>query len=382
MKRNQTPLMDSIAVAPAVLYLAFELGATRWHLLFGNGQRRRSRVIEARSLPQLWQEIDLAKVKLKLPEEVLVVSCYEAGRDGHWLHRALIARGILNLEVASTSIKVSQQGKHRKTDRLDVQALWNQLYHYCQGEREALQVVNVPSREDEDQMRLDRELSKLKQERTRHTNRLSSTLIRFGLHLRRLGGDEWVQTVASLRDATGEPLGPQTQRALIREHARLLLVQQQIQALEAERDQQIAEGKSAKLAQVRQLMLLRGVGPVIGWSLVMELFGWRAFRNRRQLGAATGLVGTPFQSGAIRREQGLSKTGNARIRALSIELAWLWLQFQPDSKWSCWYQQRFAQGNKRLRKIGVVAVARHVLIDLWRYLEHGVLPAGAVLKTA
>jgi len=380
MKHTQTALMVSIAEAPAVLYLAFELSVENWHLRFGNGSRHRNRVIEARDLTELWDEIELAKEKLKLPEDALVVSCFEAGRDGHWLHWALTAQGVMNLEVASTSIKVRQQGKHRKTDRLDVRALHTQLYHYCQGERDALQVVNVPSREDEDAMRLARELSQLKKERTQHTNRLGSVLIRYGLRLNHLGGKDWDKIVPSLRDWSGAALPVHTQQELIRENQRLVLVQQQTKALEAEREHQIAEGKGQKLDQVRRLMLLRGIGPVTSWTLTMEFFGWRQFRNKKQVGALAGLVGTPFYSGTLEHEQGISKMGNPRVRALAIEMAWLWIRLQPNSKQSRWFQEHYAEGNKRMRKIGIVAVARRLLIELWRYLEDGVVPEGATLK--
>lgn len=380
MKHTQISLMESMAAASAVLYLAFELGVNHWHLRFGNGIRQRGRTIDARDLAGIWQEIKLAKEKLKLPEDALVISCFEAGRDGHWLHRALLAQGVLNLEVGSTSIKVTQQSKHRKTDRLDVRALLTQLYHYCQGERDALQVVNVPSREDEDEMRLARELNQLKKERTQHTNRLGSQLIRFGLRPAHLGGKGWDKIVPKLRDWSGKALPAHTQQELIRENQRLVLIQQQIKELEALRDRQIAEGRGHKLDQVRRLMLLQGIGPVISWTLTMEFFGWREFRNKKQVGALAGLVGTPFNSGTIEHEQGISKMGNPRVRALAIELAWLWVRLQPNSKQSRWFRERYAEGNKRMRKIGIVGVARRLLIDLWRYLEEGVIPEGATLK--
>jgi transposase len=380
MKSTQTPLMKSMASAEAVLYLALELGVKHWHLLFGDGQRRRRRVVEARDLPSLLSEIVLAREKLKLPPTAFVLSCYEAGRDGHWLHRALWAHGIHNLEVASTSIKVSQQGKHRKSDRLDVQALYSQLVHYAQGETGELQVVKVPSREDEDEMRLDRTLSQLKKEQTQHSNRLKAILIRHGLNPRRVGGAGWEQEVAGYRDGSGEALPAQTQRELSLINQRLQLVCAQRRELEAQRDREIEQGVGRKHEQVRRLMQLRGLGQVISWRLVMEFYGWREFANRKQIGALSGLTGTPYNSGLSEREQGISKAGNPRVRALAIELAWLWVRLQPQSKWSQWFARRYAQGGKRQRKIGIVGVARHLLIDLWRFLEEGVVPQGAVFK--
>jgi transposase len=369
-----------MASAEAVLYLVLELGVKHWHLLFGDGQRRRRRVIEARELSELFKELALVKKKWALPSRTLVVSCYEAGRDGQWLHRALWAQGIHNLEVASTSIKVSQQGKHRKSDRLDLEALYSQLYHYAQGESRELQVVKVPSREDEDEMRLDRMLSQIKKEQNQHSNQLKAILIRYGLRPRRVGGTGWEQKVADYRDWSGETLPAQTQQELCQINQRLVLVQQQRRELEAQRNRVIEQGTGRKPEQIRRLKSLRALGEVISWRLVMEFYGWREFKNRKQIGALSGLVGTPYNSGLSEREQGISKAGNRRVRALAIELAWLWVRLQPKSKWSLWFAQRYAQAGKRQRKIGIVAVARHLLIDLWRFLEEGVVPEGAIFK--
>lgn len=380
MKSTQTPLMESMASAQAVLYLAIELGVQKWHLLFGDGQRRRQRTIEARDMMSLLTEVELSKEKLKLPSELLVVSCYEAGRDGHWLHRALWAQGIHNLEVTSTSIKVKQGGKHRKTDRLDLDSLYTQLIHYAQGERDELQVVNVPSEAAEAEMRLDRVLSRLKKEQGQHRSRMQSVLIRYGLRLKRVGGAQWDEKVSQLRDWSGKALPEQVQCELRLENRRLELVEQQRQTLEHERERLIEQGEGKHYEQMRRLRSLRGVGPVISWRLVTEFYGWREFKNRKQIGALSGLVGTPYNSGLSEREQGISHEGNPRIRSLAIELAWLWVRLQPNSKRSLWFKQRFAQGGKRTRKIGIVGVARHLLIDLWRFIDDGVIPQGAVLK--
>jgi transposase len=369
-----------MASAEAVLYLAIELGVQKWHLQFGDGQRRRRRTIEARDLMSLQSEIELSKEKLKLPRELLVVSCYEAGRDGHWLHRALWAQGIHNLEVTSTSIKVKQGGKHRKTDRLDLDALYTQLIHYAQGERDELQVVNVPSEAAEAEMRLDRMLSRLKKEQSQHRSRMQSVLIRYGLRPKQVGGAQWDEQVSRLRDWSGKALPEQVQCELRQENCRLELVKQQREELERKRDRLIEHGEAKCYEQMRRLSCLRGVGPVISWRLVTEFYGWRAFKNRKQIGALSGLVATPYNSGLSEREQGISHEGNPRIRSLAIELAWLWVRLQPNSKRSLWFNKRFAQGGKRMRKIGIVGVARHLLIDLWRFINDGVIPEGAVLK--
>jgi transposase len=259
-----------MASAEAVLYLAIELGVQKWHLQFGDGQRRRRRTIEARDLMSLQSEIELSKEKLKLPRELLVVSCYEAGRDGHWLHRALWAQGIHNLEVTSTSIKVKQGGKHRKTDRLDLDALYTQLIHYAQGERDELQVVNVPSEAAEAEMRLDRMLSRLKKEQSQHRSRMQSVLIRYGLRPKQVGGAQWDEQVSRLRDWSGKALPEQVQCELRQENCRLELVKQQREELERKRDRLIEHGEAKCYEQMRRLSCLRGVGPVISWRFIND----------------------------------------------------------------------------------------------------------------
>jgi transposase len=170
---------------------------------------------------------------------------------------------------------------------------------------------------------------------------------------------------------------------LVREGERLALLNEQITALEDERERRVATAEpQGPLRKVQQLRELKGIGPVAAWVFVMEFFGWRQFRNRKEVGALAGLVGTPYASGSTYREQGISKQGNARVRTLSIEIAWLWLRYQPDSALSQWFKERFAKGGSRHRRVGIVALARKLLVALWRYLEHGVLPEGANLKQA
>jgi len=381
MKANQTPLSKIIAETQAVLYLVFELSNKKWLLHFSDGSRQRQRTLEAGNVVALKEEIAKAKEKFALAQEAVVVSCYEAGRDGFWLDRYLRSRGIHNLVVDATSIKVDRRGKHAKTDRLDVEALYEQLYAYCRGKEKALRVVHVPSEQDEDELRLHRELTVLQHERVAHRNRLRATLVRHGLRVQRIGGAGWAQQVERFRQWDGSALGMDTQGELLREGERLALLVGQIRALERERKRRIAEGQGKKLEQVRRLLLLRAVGPVGAWVLVMELFGWRGLRNRREVGALAGLTGSPYDSGDLVHEQGISKAGNARVRSLMVELAWLWLRYQPESAISRWFATRFAGGGKRARKVGIVAVARKLLIALWRYLEQGEIPAGAKLKT-
>ncbi|MGD2178280.1 MAG: IS110 family transposase [Anaerolineae bacterium] len=362
------------------LYLAFELSDKKWRLGFtvGLGQKPRERVIRAGDLDALEEEIGLAKRRFHLPPEVRVMSCYEAGRDGFWIHRYLMEQGIENLVVDAASIEVPRRAKRAKTDRLDVGKLLTMLIRYDCGEKKVWSVVNVPSVESEDNRHLHRELTTLKRDRTRHINRIKGVLMGQGVRLPVKG--DFLKQIEEVRLWDGSPL-PRGLRARVeREYAGLRFVEEQIKELEAERKELIRTSDDPSVEMVRQLMRLRGIGENSSWVFVMEFFGWRRFRNRREIGALAGLAPTPYQSGDETREQGISKAGNRSIRAMAIEIAWGWLRYQPDSDLSRWFNRRFGHGSKRMRKIGIVALARKLLIALWRYVEFGEIPAGAQLK--
>jgi len=363
------------------LYLAFELGNKEWKLGFtvGLGQRLRRRTIDAGDLAALGWEIGQAKQRLGLPETTPVLSCYEAGRDGFWLHRYLVASGIENLVVDSASIEVNRRAKRAKTDRLDVRKLGSMLIRYHSGEKKVWSVVHVPSVEAEDKRHLHRQLATLKTDRTRHINRIKGLLAGQGVCLSVTG--DFLERLESVRLWDGAPLLPGLRSRLEREYACLQFVNQQIQEVEAERSEAIRASDDPSVEKVRQLLRLRGIGDNSAWLFVMEFFDWRDFRNRREVGSLAGLTSTPYQSGDEAREQGISKAGNRPIRAMATEIAWSWLRYQPQSELSCWYWERFGHGSKRIRKIGIVALARKLLIALWRYLAFGEMPAGAQLKT-
>ena len=361
------------------LYLAFELSCDKWDLGFtvGLGQKARRRIIQAADLERLDEEIDKAKRRFGLPESARVVSCYEAGRDGFWLHRYLVSRGIENRVVDSSSIQVPRRSKWAKTDRLDLDELLKMLVRFDGGEKKVWSVVRVPEVDEEDQRQLHRELASLKRERTRSTNRIKGLLFGVGLRL-----EDWRDFPAWLEQARlwdGSRVPPALHCRLLREHRRCELVAEQIRELEAEREQIVREAEEPNIEKVRQLLLLRGIGINSAWLFVMELFGWRQFDNRRQVGSLAGLTPMPYQSGETRREQGISKAGNRLVRAMAVEIAWGWLRFQPTSKLSRWYRERFGGGGRRARKIGIVALARKLLVELWKYLETGVIPEGATL---
>ena len=448
-----------------VLFMAFELSEKTWKLGFttGPGQKPRERGVAARNQARVLQEVAQAKQRFGLPESAPVVSCYEAGREGFWLHRFLQAQGITNHVVDSSSIEVNRRKRRAKSDGLDVRKLLSMLLRFHQGEREVWRVVHVPSVEAEDQRHLHRDLESLKQERASTTARIKGLRSSQGLRLTTL--NKLPEQLDALRLWDGAPLPSGLRPRLLRVYAhhqflseqiaaleaedqrhlhrdleslkqerasttarikgllssqglrlttlnklpeqldalrlwdgasipsglrhRLLRVyahhqflSEQIAAVEAERRALLETAHETSLEKIRQLMQLKGIGINGAWLLVMEFFGWRDFKNRREVGGLAGVTPTPYQSGEGAREQGITKSGNRHVRWMTTELAWSWLRYQPESALSCWFRERFGSGGKRLRRIGIVAVARKLLIALWRFLKSGVLPAGAVLKEA
>jgi transposase len=365
--------------AETTVYLALELSRDKWELGFtiGLGQRPRRRGVQSGDLAGLLGEISKAKARFGLAPTARVVSCYEAGRDGFWLHRFLRASGVESHVVDSASIQVHRRRKRAKSDGLDVEKLLTMLIRYDQGERKVWSVVNVPSVEEEDHRHLHRELIELKRERTRLTNRIVGLLFSVGVRLE--SKRDLVAQFKAVRLWDGRRLPPGLHCRLLRAVRRVEVLEEQIRELEAERLEIVREAKEAPIEKVRQLMLLKGIGINSAWLYVMEFFGWRRFRNRKQVGALAGLTPMPYQSGGVMREQGISKAGNRLVRAMAVEIAWGWLRFQPQSKLSRWYQERFGGGGPRARKVGIVALARKLLVALWRYLETGALPEGAVV---
>jgi transposase len=362
-----------------VLYLAFELSEKNWKLGFtvGFAQSARLRDIPVRDIKNLQKEIQLAKKRFHLPETTMVISCYEAGRDGFWLHRCLISQGIMNLVVDSSSIEVNRRSRRNKTDKLDARKLLNMLIRYHHGENKVWSVVKVPSVAVEDYRQLHRELSSLKKERTQHINRIKGLLASQGKTLSVTSSFE--DHLVTLRLWDGRPLSPYMRARLEREYQRIQLIEKQVKQIDDLRYTLLRTSQDPAIEQVRHLMKLKGIGINSAWLFVMEFFAWRAFRNRREVGALAGLAPTHNQSGESSHDQGISKAGNRFVRGIVIEIAWGWLYHQPDAQNSQWYQERFAGKSKRIRRIGIVALARRLLIDLWRYLETGVIPDGAVL---
>lgn len=381
MKKTQRTLRKEETVIEDVLYIAFELSQNKWKLGFSDGKKIRFKDINARNLGQLQEEIGKAKERFKFKDNVRIVSCYEAGRDGFWLHWYLLSFGMENVVVDSSSIEVDRRMRRAKTDRIDAGKLLSMLIRHHGGEKLTWRVVKVPSMEEEDGRQLHREMEVLKTERTMHRNRIKGFLIQQGIELKNPSGKRFLEILESYRAWNGNSLPLDLKARIVREYERLKEVEVQIYTLRKERQKRLEKNESPSTKKVTQLISLYGVGVQSSWKFVMEFFGWRQFKNRKEVGSLAGLTPTPYDSGGSQHEQGISKAGNKRIRSLAVEMSWVWLRFQPKSKLSKWYMERFGRGGKRMRRIGIVAMARKLLIDLWRYLEHGVIPEGALLRT-
>jgi transposase len=362
----------------AALYVALELSAKEWLLTMSrapDGRRQRARVPPG-DRATLERVLARTKARFGLGPDAAVRSCYEAGRDGFWPHRFLTACGVTDLVVDSSSIEVPRRARRAKTDRLDGEKLLRLLLRHWGGERKMWQVVHVPSREAEDARQASRGLTTLQAERTRYRNRIRGLLALHGVWRVRL--DAQLPTrLATLTDwqGVGLPAGVV---------ARILATFRLLQAVDAEcvqarrlERQPLRPPVAVTCAQ--RLARVRGVAARGATVLADELYG-RGLQNRRQVGALSGLVSAPYRSGTIQRDQGLVRSGVPAVRRIAIELAWAWLRYQPTSALTQWYQRRFGTGGAVTRRIGIVALARRVLIALWRYSDTGIVPAGALLK--
>jgi len=363
-----------------VLFMALELSDHTWKVgtTVSPAQKARTKNVTGGDLEALSEEIRRAKKRFDLAEETQVVSCYEAGREGFWIHRWLESEGVINAVVDPASIDVNRRKRRAKTDRLDVFKLLSNLMRWWAGEEKTWSVVVVPSMNDENARHFHRERKTLKKERTAHINRMKGLLKLHGISQKKIEGD-FVEQLGKLRLRDGSPLPPQLRQRLDREHQRLVFVESQIGLLARQRSEALRRSTDERIAKVRKLIQLRGAGEVGAWTLVMEIFGWRVFQNRRQVASLVGLTGTPSDSGNTDREQGIDKAGNAHVRALLIEMAWSWVQWQPDSEITLWFNRKFGGAGKRHRRIGIVGVARRLLIAFWRYLEQDVEPKGAII---
>ena len=378
LDRTDTPACTEYAT----VHLAFELSKAKWMLgviLLGAPKMSRY-TIAGGDLEALTARLaDVRTKAARSGKPVRILSCYEAGFDGHWLHRWLTEHGVINHEIDPSSIEVNRRARRAKTDRIDLDKLMRAFLVHLRGEPGACSVVHVPSVEEEDRKRRTRERERLLKERTAHTNRIKGLLHANGVRNAMPLKPGFAAALDTLRTGDGRPLPPRLKEEIVREHERLALLNKQLAALEAKSKAELrAAAPGSVEARIMQLIDLKGLGPVGGEKLVSEVF-YRSFDNRRQVGSYFGLTGTPYDSGDSRRDQGISKAGNRRARELAIELAWLWLRHQSDSALSRWFRERVRDIKGRIRRIAIVALARKLMVALWRYLETGMVPTGAVL---
>jgi transposase len=321
------------------------------------------------------------QVEQKTGQPVQVISCYEAGYDGFWLDRKLKAEGVINHVMDPASIQVDRRARRVKTDAVDADALLRALMAFCRGERKVCSMVRVPTRDEEDAKRLSREREQLIKERVRHVNRIKGLCATQGVYDYQPLKADRLERLDELRTGDGNPLPDRLRNEIRRQLERLKLLLELIGTVEAERDAVVKADKPASEAdrKIRALAKLKGIGPEIATVLYNEVF-YRQFANRRDVAAYVGLTPSLFASGDLRHDQGISKAGNPRARATMVELAWLWVRHQSGSDLTGWFLTRVSGIKGRIKRIAIVALARKVLVALWRYLETGLVPTGAMLK--
>jgi transposase len=334
------------------IFVAIELSQKRWLLTLHSPERDRisRHRLEGGDHAGLLALIEKVKARAaaKLGSVPGVVSCYEAGYDGFWLHRLLEAAGIANFVFDAASIAVEQRSRRAKTDRIDGELLLRTLMAYLRGEPRVVRIVRVPSVEQEDARRASRERDRLVTEQTAQTNRIKALLRLQAMAVGNPRRRDWLAWLERQRNWQGQPLPPQLLAEVTRAHARLMLVREQLAALEQAQAAQ-ALPVPAPMAERREILQrLKALGPAFAATLVNELF-YKDFRNRREVASYCGLTPSPWKSGGIDHEQGISKAGNHRAREKAIELAWLWLRHQPDSALSRWFRTRTANAGKRAK---------------------------------
>jgi transposase len=376
--------IDAPATAEhATVYLAFELSKAKWKLgvLLPGSQKLSRYTIGGGDLVALAARLaDMRKKAAACGRPIRILSCYEAGLDGHWLHRWLTEQGVITHEIDPSSIEVNRRARRAQTDRIDLAKLMRAFLADLRGEPRVCSMVHVPTVEDEDRKRRTRERERLLKERTAHINRIKGLLHGQGIREINPLDRSFIENLTRLRTGDGRLLPMRLKAEIAREHERLRRVARQIAELEAKsRTELRAAQPGSPEARIMQLVDLKGLGPVGGQERVNEVF-YRDFNNRRQVGSYFGLTGTPYDSGERSRDQGISKAGNRRARELAVELAWLGTVHQPDRALTRWFRERVRDLKGRIRRIAIVALARQLMVALWRYLTTGVIPAGAVLR--
>jgi transposase len=374
------PDMTGIAGDCATLFVSLELSRSTWVATsLASGSRKMSKHTlvggDGRKLLDLLARLK-TRAEQRIAAPVKVVAIHEVGLDGFWIHRLLEANGVESHVVDPASIAVPRRHRRAKTDAIDGETLLRTLMAWQRGEPRVCSMTVPPSPSEEDRRRMSRERATLLRERIQHTNRIRGLLFGQGitnynpLHKNRR------ECLEDLRTGDGQSVPVHLKAEILREIDRLELVLGQISEVEAERDEMLQAQASSPAAL---LMRLKGIGAEFAAVLYLEgLF--RHFENRRQLAAYAGLAPSPWKSGSIDQEQGISKAGNPRLRTTMVELAWMWVRYQPASALSCWFRQRVGSERGRIRRISIVALARKLLIALSRYVTHGEIPAGAIMK--
>jgi transposase len=372
-----------------MLFLALELSRATWVVATfvpRLGDRISIHAVRSGDMERVHEIVGDQQKKLRERgvENIRTVSCYEAGYDGFWIHRALRERGIENHVLDGASIPVDRRAKHLKTDNVDARRLLKAIVGFVHGDAESCRIVRVPTPEDEDARRLHRERHRLVRERTGHISRIKGLLITHGIRTLRMTDANWCRRLDEMTTGDGRPLPERLRSEIEREWVRLKLIAEQIRVVEAERDRLVKSREptdDANLEKMRKLVRLRGIGPDFATAMTREVF-WRRFDNRRQIGSFLGLAPVPYASGDMRRDQGMNKAGNARARHAAVQMAWMWLRHQPQSELAQWYFRRVGQEEGRVRQIMIIALARKLVIALWRYVETGKVPIGAIIAAA
>jgi transposase len=371
--------------ADNTVYLSIELSVSSWLVaarLPGVEKSRLHRLEGGDATALLRTIADLRlKASAKLGRSADVACCFEAGRDGFWLHRLLTANGISAYILEPTSILVNRRARRAKTDRLDAEGMLRVLVTWLAGDRQVCSMVRVPTPDEEDAKRPHREREQLVHEKQRIENRIEALLFTQGIR-GRPSLRSWERDVAALRTGDGRALPPLLWAELNRLRRRLVLVLELIRELEDNRARAMEEAEVADkiIGKITALQRIRGIGENFAAVLALEVF-YRSFDNRRQLASYVGITPMPYQSGGMDRDRSISRAGNPRARTTMIQLAWLWLRYQPDSALAIWFRERVGTLQGRTRRIAIVAMARKLLIALWRYVETGLVPDGVALRT-
>ena len=366
------------------IFISLELSRSSWlvtSLSPGAGEKMSRHSVEAGDIAALLERFTIlrSRARLRTQRDYPIVTIQEAGLDGFWIHRTLVAEGVESHVVDAASIATSRRKRRVKTDRVDGESLVRTLLAYKRGEPRVCAMVRVPSPEDEDRRRIGRERKILMSERIQHSNRIRGLLFSQGITEYQPTGRGRRTQLDTLITGDGRPLPEHMKRQIVRELDRLEQILAQLKAIDAERDAMLAADGEQATSVVRMLTSVVDVGPEFASVLWSEgLF--RHFDNRRQVAAYAGLAPTPWQSGSVAREQGVSKSGNGRLRSTLIQLAWLWIRHQPGSELTRWFRDRVERNGGRMKKTMIVALARKLLVALWKYATAGVLIEGATVR--